>query len=599
MQDQNEFSRLLCGLYVTVLAAVLPLYTKGTYWQLGDTKYMFFRNITVFCLGVWILSIMVDKCRRLWEDRRQKAGLWKNRLQKDKPWKDRPQKDRPQKDKPWKNRLQKDTARMDKQQEAKRWKAEKNGRDELSAEEKQCCFGIKSSSMDCLMLLYGCLAALSAVFSSYSATAWMGYREWYMGAISQLLFVGIYFFASRSWQNDSWPIYVWEGAFFIVIALGLGQKLGWDFTGLLAGHAIWDWEYSHMISTVGNINWFCGYCSIAIAVPAAAYLQSRRKVETALLYPVVAAGLLLMCIQGSDAGVVMAGLCLGLGLFWGRRDSRICRRTLALAAGVFFGLPVYGKLALRIGNRAVYSLPSDGIRPGELIWKGWYAAAAVFLALGVLSGFLQRNARGGRDGGRARQAERIMAGAAWILMTAGLLALAVLYLSRQPFGAYWGNGRGTLWSLSWRGFLHSGWKGKLIGAGPDCFAEYIYGTFPPEEMLSLSGRWAGAIFANAHNEWLNQLVNMGVLGVGCYGGIFLWAAVRYRRDITGLMALALYAVNSLVSFQQVMNAPLFFLLLGICESRRRQKAREENQSYGKERPPGAECAVKGGRQVQI
>ena len=59
MQDRDEFSRLLCGLYVVVLAVVLPLYTKGTYWQLGDTKYFFFRNITVFCLGFWIVSAVV------------------------------------------------------------------------------------------------------------------------------------------------------------------------------------------------------------------------------------------------------------------------------------------------------------------------------------------------------------------------------------------------------------------------------------------------------------------------------------------------------------------------------------------------------------
>ena len=104
-----------------------------------------------------------------------------------------------------------------------------------------------------------------------------------------------------------------------------------------------------------------------------------------------------MCIQGSDAGVIMAGVCLGLGLFWGRKDSRICRRTLALAAGVFFSLPVYGHLVLRIGQRAAYSLPSDGISPEELTWKGWYLAGIICLALYVFLLLLERTAcrRGG------------------------------------------------------------------------------------------------------------------------------------------------------------------------------------------------------------
>ena len=534
MQDRDEFSRLLCGLYVVVLAVVLPLYTKGTYWQLGDTKYFFFRNVTVFCLGVWILSAVVE----IW------CGLWQGRLRK----------------------------------EVRR---------------------VKLSSMDYCMLLYGICVLLSASLSVYGSVAWTGYREWYMGAFSQLLFVGIYFFAARSWRENSVPLYLWNAAFFIVLALGLGQKLGQDLMGFFAEHAIWDWEYSHMLSTVGNINWFCGYCSVAIAVPAAGYLRSGSRIETVFLYPITAAGLLLMCIQGSDAGVIMAGVCLGLGLFWGRKDSRICRRTLALAAGVFFSLPVYGHLVLRIGQRAAYSLPSDGISPEELTWKGWYLAGIICLALYVFLLLLERTAcRRGGGSERVRRAEKAMTAGAWILIMTGLLALAVLYLSRQPFGAYWGNGRGTLWSLSWRGFLQNDWKGKLIGAGPDCYAEYIYGTFPPEEMLSLVGRWAGAIFANAHNEWLNQLVNTGILGVCCYGGVFLCGAIRYRRDMAGFMALTLYTVNSLVSFQQVMNAPLLFLVLGICESRRRQRDRDENRNDGKECPPGTESPEGDGQKVQ-
>ncbi|MDE6168054.1 MAG: hypothetical protein K2G28_06310, partial [Acetatifactor sp.] len=98
--------------------------------------------------------------------------------------------------------------------------------------------------------------------------------------------------------------------------------------------------------------------------------------------------------------------------------------------------------------------------------------------------------------------------------------------------------------------------------------------------------------------WLNQLVNTGILGVCCYGGIFFCGAVRYRKDMAGLMALALYTVNSLVSFQQVMNAPLLFLILGICESRRRRRLQDENRNYGKECPPGAGCPVRDGQQVQ-
>lgn len=43
-----EFLSLLCHLFIIGLSAALPLYTGGTYWKLGDTKYVLFRNLAVF-----------------------------------------------------------------------------------------------------------------------------------------------------------------------------------------------------------------------------------------------------------------------------------------------------------------------------------------------------------------------------------------------------------------------------------------------------------------------------------------------------------------------------------------------------------------------
>ena len=49
------------------------------------------------------------------------------------------------------------------------------------------------SGMDLAMISYGICVIVSAVCSSYGKLAWVGYEGWYMGAISQLLFIWIYF----------------------------------------------------------------------------------------------------------------------------------------------------------------------------------------------------------------------------------------------------------------------------------------------------------------------------------------------------------------------------------------------------------------------
>ena len=100
---------------------------------------------------------------------------------------------------------------------------------------------------------------------------------------------------------------------------------------------------------------------------------------------------------------------------------------------------------------------------------------------------------------------------------------------------------------------------KLVGAGPDCFAEYIYDVFPVRDIISPIGHWSNSIFANAHNEWLNHLVILGLAGVLAYLGIFVMGLRRYKGMALGIFALTLYGVYSLISFQQVTSTPCFLL----------------------------------------
>ena len=165
-----------------------------------------------------------------------------------------------------------------------------------------------------------------------------------------------------------------------------------------------------------------------------------------------------------------------------------------------------------------------------------------------------------------------------ILGTAALAVGGIVYLWRLSGSEAWINGRGALWRLSLQGFWRGDWKQKLFGAGPDCFAEYIYSTFAPSELFAQEGYWANAVFANAHNQWLNHLVNMGLLGVGCAVGMAIAAVRRYRKSLPGVLVLALYGVSSLVSFQQVMSTPLFFIMLGICEYRACMQSRDDETS---------------------
>ncbi len=496
-ENGREFLKNLCNLFIAALLAVLPLYTGGTYYHLGDTKYLLFRNISLVCLAMWAAVGALVLVGNTWK----KSG---------------------------------------------------------AAGQKR-----RYSPVDFCMAAYGIAVLISFLFSAYRQTAWAGYRDWYMGALSQLLFVWIYFFVSRNYDGAAFPVYLGEAALFAVALTGLLNRLEIDPFGLLEPYGAGDWEYGHMLSTVGNINWLCGYFSVSLAFPLTGFLYGKKGVKSVLLYIVSAAGLLLLIFQGSDGGVALAAVGMGLALFMGRKKPEIFGRGILLGAGTCLLIPVMAALVAVRGSEK--TIPADGNTYEMICWRGWWLVGLILLLLWL---FMKKAERKWRN--------------IFIKIFLGLAALGALtgagfYLVGMDRGDDWGTGRGGLWRLAWEGFLRADGRQKFIGAGPDCFAEYIYGILPAHEIINPIGHWAEAVFANAHNEWLNHLVNLGILGTMAYLSIFIFAVFRYRQMPLGIFVLVMYGIYSLVSFQQTVSTPLLFLILGICESRLRLYLDSENR----------------------
>lgn len=506
---------MLCNLYMVVLLVYLPLYIgRDGYWKLGDGKYLLFRNVSMLCLGIWGVMTLGSAVVMLFGKIRRY-----------------------------------------------RWTQTKWSQ-------------IKCSSVDGMMAGYALFVLISFACSPYRDTAWRGYRDWYMGALSQLLFVGIYFFVSRNYDRQKYVLYLGEAAALAVTVIGLLNRLGVDPIGVYQNYGETDWEYSHMLSTIGNINWLCGYLSLALVIPVTHYLEYDendkhvKKYSLYVLYGINVLGLVLLCIQGSDSGPVLAGIILLLCVFVrggknlteaGKRDVfRNMQKGLSLAAGVAFGIPLMNVLISLAGS--IDRTPYDGRSHAFLAWNGWWFAAAVlwisYFVLRKISRNIEQDAGG---------EEHRVSYSAFFVIVLCILVLTMGGLAGKSVSDDWGSGRGALWRTAWKGFAEAPLGQKLIGAGPDCFAEVL------DTVMDESGRWAGAVYANAHNEWLNQLVNIGILGTVCYMGIFLSGWKRYRGCRLGVFAICIYWVHSLVSFQQVLNAPLLFLVLGICESRCRQE----------------------------
>ncbi len=526
---RNEFSQMLCKLYMTALLVALPLYVGEGYWNLGNTKYMLFRNVSLLCLGLWapigILGLIWKTAKRL-------------------------------------------TGRGEKGAIPRDWRKSVSG-------------------MDLAMAAYCLIVVLSAILSDYGRLAWKGYEGWFMGAMSQLLLAGTYFFISRQYDGARWPLYLGEAVLCLVTLFGLLHRLGIDPLGLLVYWNNRDWEYSHMLSTLGNINWLCGYYSVALAFLAADYLREQRRWLKALLYVGTVAAFVLLGVQGSQGGWLILGVCVGVSLFLGRKSAAVRKRVYALLAGFLFCMPVMG-LAMKLrGEKAAVVL--DGNVFDTVAWYVWMVAGAACLAAFLLCG--QR--RHGRPGGNRRNRRlRPPVKAAFIAVAAACLAALLFVLSSRGIDDSFGSGRGFLWRIALESFQAADVKDKLLGAGPDCYAEAVFNRLGAGSDVWKGEHWESAVFTNAHNEFLSQLCNVGILGTISYLAIFLtglyqcWQGIhgsgdRREKDEdcyalwAGLLAIAMYGAHSLISFQQVLNAPFLFLVLGLCGERLRRGGHHE------------------------
>ena len=102
-----------------------------------------------------------------------------------------------------------------------------------------------------------------------------------------------------------------------VTLIGLLQKLGYDPLGLLKGYVVGDWEFTHMLTTLGNSNWLSGYYSVMFPFSMTLF---HRAVEAGKKGPTLLAGtcnmlaMMLLLLQGSDSGVIVACTVMGLSL---------------------------------------------------------------------------------------------------------------------------------------------------------------------------------------------------------------------------------------------------------------------------------------------
>jgi len=516
------FLNIVLSVYMVLILAVMPFYFTNGYGQIGTDKYEFFYEVTTYA-GIVVLPLMVSY-----------LGI----------------------------------------KVAASFRAP-----QLRREDRFRFLLGRISVTDVFALLYGGALLLSWLHSEYRAagnygSAWTGARGWNMGLSTQLLFLGIYFCVSRFWRPNKWLPALWIPVTFAVYFLGYCNRFGiYPIEMKYAGR--------DFISTVGNINWYCGYM---VTVFFGILYYWWRKTEDrgwvkAMLYAYCVMGFAALITQGSTSGLLTL-IVMCLVFFVNSADAGEKMQRFWLIA-ICLGCATAITYALRRVFPNRFNFPDTLV---ELITNTPAACLIPVIALCSYGCVKYWNVRNIYPMVFMTRVSKSLC--TLLIGLTGVLVLAIMVntlfpgslggLSEIPiftFDEKWGSSRGATWRAGFGCWKDQPFMGKLLGVGPDCMANYLYGGSSPDVLAMVQRQFEGRILTNAHCEWLTVLVNTGVVGAITFGGMMITAIRRFLKCgknniLAGAcgMGLLAYTINNVVSFQQAMATTTMFLILGMGET---------------------------------
>lgn len=449
----------------------------------------------------------------------------------------------------------------------------------------------RPETTDFFFLLYGGALVLSYLFSRYREEAlWGAGNGWFTGFLPQLVLVAVYFAVSRLWKPR-------KGIFYLLLPVSGAVFL----LGYLNRFGIYPIKMNmsspSFISTIGNINWYCGYGVTVFFAGAAMFWRGVEKGwQKILLTGYVLLGFGTLVTQGSASGIFTLAVMLLL--------------LFCLSSGDGLKMERFWLLSLLLSAACLFTRVLRDLAPGRITFEdgtvrllttGWLPLimTALSLAFLLLVHWLNGNAL------YPGNLMKLAAGGVVILVSGALLTYIGLlivntlhpgsigWLSGKEaftFSDTWGSNRGVTWKAGIRCFWEQDFLHKLTGVGPDAMGAYIYRDGSAGLVAMLNAVFGEYMrLTNAHNEWLTVLVNTGLLGLAGFAGGMVTAirAFLKRREMgretdrvacaCGFALLA-YTVNNIFSFQQTVNLTTMMIILGMGMAFvRAERASEEKE----------------------
>lgn len=442
------------------------------------------------------------------------------------------------------------------------------------------------SVTDWLVTAYGLVVLLSFLESPFReenmyGNALWGSNGWYMGFVTQMLFVLIYFMISRFFCREKLMVIIFLMSSAVVFFLGICNRFGIypiSMEGAEPG----------FISTLGNINWYCGYCVVIFPFGYMLYLNAQERRKKILLGGYLVLGFATCCTQGSDSGFLALFVLFLCGVWVGFVENKKVLNFLETI--IIFGVATQLIHFVRILVPKAINYDNDMIRlftnTNLTLWM-----TLITILFYIVVFFVDK------AGVKAVSVWKILRGFIFAISVLAFVAYIMLVyintkyplqtpsLNGHPLFTYnseFFNGRGISWKAGLSMFMELSFWNRLVGIGPDCFASYAYLRYT--YIWEVDEIFGNLVLTNAHNEAITLLVNLGIWGCAAFFGAMISLIKRafyygkYHFVLYSCAACVVgYLVNSMVSFSQIINTTTLFIILGITEGLLRRHERSDSK----------------------
>lgn len=420
---------------------------------------------------------------------------------------------------------------------------------------KKCYRSIMST--DIWMALFFIAGVLAYIMADNKSSAFSGIDGRRCGL--QFLIIVFIMYVCLSYGNNmkSFIMPTFAVASLLMFVLGIVQHLELDPFKLqegLSGRNI-----GMFISTLGNINIYASFICISLPLFWALFIFETKLINKILYGAVILAGGASILTAGSDSVFAGIGVAVIVLLFVSIANDKKAEYFLSIAIIICGYILI--SLISSISGRGLIKI-SGFNKVSEHIGIVVIAFIIVLL-LFVLCKLISSK-------GISIASVKVQMIFAALLIAIVIIVLVLIGIKKKweifVFDDNWGTYRGFVWKRLISIYNDFPIGKKLFGNGNESVLALMMGSYA-EEMQEITGM----VYDNAHNEYLQYLVTLGLFGLVSYLGVVVSTIISCVKLSNKepvlyavLAAVFAYCAQATFNINQAITTPFVFLFIGIA-----------------------------------